>query len=61
MSPSSDRGNLGYKHRGRVLHAVRTRPIPVSQLASELKRDRQAVMRDVRLLDEHLSRRRAVP
>jgi len=37
--------------RIRLLHAVRTRPIPVSQLASELKRDRQAVMRDVRLLE----------
>jgi predicted transcriptional regulator len=37
--------------RIRVLHAIRTRPIPVSQLASELKRDRQAVMRDVRLLE----------
>jgi len=37
--------------RVRVLHAVRTRPIPVSQLASELQRDRQAVMRDVRLLE----------
>jgi predicted transcriptional regulator len=37
--------------RIRVLHAVRPRPIPVSQLASELKRDRQAVMRDVRLLE----------
>jgi predicted transcriptional regulator len=37
--------------RIRVLHAVRARPIPVSQLASELKRDRQAVMRDVRLLE----------
>jgi predicted transcriptional regulator len=37
--------------RIRVLHAVRTRPIPVSRLASELKRDRQAVMRDVRLLE----------
>ena len=37
--------------RIRVLQAVRTRPIPVSQLASELKRDRQGVMRDVRLLE----------
>jgi predicted transcriptional regulator len=34
-----------------VLHAARTGPIPASQLASELKRDRQAVMRDVRLLE----------
>ena len=37
--------------RIRLLHAVRTKPIPVSQLARELKRDRQAVMRDVRLLE----------
>jgi predicted transcriptional regulator len=37
--------------RIRVLQAVRTRRIPVSQLASDLKRDRQAVMRDVRLLE----------
>jgi|HubBroStandDraft_1064217.scaffolds.fasta_scaffold00355_23 predicted transcriptional regulator len=37
--------------RIRVLHAARTGPLPVSQLASELKRDRQAVMRDVRLLE----------
>src|SRR5580700_7815480 len=37
--------------RIRLLHAVRTRAIPVSQLARELKRDRQAVMRDVRLLE----------
>ena len=37
--------------RIRVLHAVRAKPIPVSLLASELKRDRQAVMRDVRLLE----------
>jgi predicted transcriptional regulator len=37
--------------RVRVLRAVRTKPIPVSQLASNLKRDRQAVMRDVRLLE----------
>jgi predicted transcriptional regulator len=37
--------------RIRLLHAVGAKPIPVSQLASELKRDRQAVMRDVRLLE----------
>lgn len=37
--------------RIRVLRAARTGPIPVSQLANELKRDRQAVMRDVRLLE----------
>ena len=37
--------------RIRLLHAVRARPIPLSQLAGDLKRDRQAVMRDVRLLE----------
>jgi predicted transcriptional regulator len=37
--------------RVRVLRAVRTKPLPISQLASELRRDRQAVMRDVRLLE----------
>ena len=37
--------------RIRLLHAVGTKAIPVSQLARELKRDRQAVMRDVRLLE----------
>jgi len=37
--------------RIRLLHAVGARAIPVSQLARELKRDRQAVMRDVRLLE----------
>ena len=37
--------------RVRLLHAVRAKPILVSQLASDLKRDRQAVMRDVRLLE----------
>jgi predicted transcriptional regulator len=37
--------------RVRVLQAVRAKPTPVSRLASELKRDRQAVMRDVRLLE----------
>ena len=37
--------------RVRVLHAVRTKPIPVSELARDLKRDRQAVRRDVSLLE----------
>ena len=37
--------------RIRVLRAVRTKPISVSQLVNELQRDRQAVMRDVRLLE----------
>ena len=37
--------------RIRVLQAVRAKPIPLSQLARDLKRDRQAVMRDVRLLE----------
>ena len=37
--------------RIRVLHAVRGKPIGVSQLALDLKRDRQAVRRDVKLLE----------
>jgi len=37
--------------RVRVLHTVRTKPIAVSELASDLKRDRQAVRRDVSLLE----------
>jgi predicted transcriptional regulator len=37
--------------RVRVLRAVRAKPISVSQLVNELQRDRQAVMRDVRLLE----------
>jgi predicted transcriptional regulator len=37
--------------RVRVLHAVRTGAIPVSQLANDLKRNRQAVSRDVKLLE----------
>jgi hypothetical protein len=34
--------------RVRILRAVRPKPIPVSRLASELQRDRQAVMRGKR-------------
>jgi predicted transcriptional regulator len=37
--------------RIRVLRAARNGPIAVAQLARGLKRDRQAVMRDVRLLE----------
>ena len=37
--------------RVRVPHTVGTRPIAVSKLASDLKRDRQAVRRDVSLLE----------
>lgn len=37
--------------RVRVLRAIRTRPIALSRLASGLKRDRQAVRRDVSLLE----------
>jgi predicted transcriptional regulator len=36
--------------RVRVLHAVRKKPAPVSDLAIVLKRDRTAVKRDVRIL-----------
>jgi predicted transcriptional regulator len=35
----------------RVLHAVREKPAPVSELAATLKRDRKAVKRDVSLLE----------
>jgi predicted transcriptional regulator len=36
--------------RVRVLHAVRVKPSPLSELAKTLKRDRKAVRRDVSLL-----------
>jgi len=36
--------------RVRVLHAVRAKPAPVSELAMILRRDRKAVRRDVSLL-----------
>jgi predicted transcriptional regulator len=36
--------------RVRLLHAVRAKPIPFSELAGALKRDRKAVRRDVSLL-----------
>lgn len=36
--------------RVRVLHAVRAKPAPVSELAATLRRDRKAVRRDVSLL-----------
>ena len=37
--------------RVRVIHAVRERPAPVSELAVTLRRDRKAVKRDVSLLE----------
>ena len=37
--------------RVRVLHAVRARPTPISELAGTLRRDRKAVRRDVSLLE----------
>jgi len=37
--------------RLRVLRTVRSKPAPVSKLATDLKRDRQAVRRDVNLLE----------
>ncbi len=37
--------------RVRVLHAVRAKPAPVSELAVTLRRDRKAVRRDVSLLE----------
>ncbi len=37
--------------RVRVIHAVREKPAPVSELAITLKRDRKAVKRDVTLLE----------
>jgi len=36
--------------RVRLLHAVRAKPAPVSELAVTLRRDRKAVRRDVSLL-----------
>lgn len=37
--------------RVRVIHAVREKPGPVSELAATLRRDRKAVRRDVTLLE----------
>ena len=37
--------------RVRVIHAVREKPAPVSELAVTLRRDRKAVKRDVSLLE----------
>ena len=37
--------------RVRVIHAVREKPAPVSELAATLRRDRKAVRRDVSLLE----------
>jgi predicted transcriptional regulator len=38
--------------RLRLLHAARTKPVPVSELASGLKRDTRAVTRDIDLLEQ---------
>lgn len=37
--------------RVRVIHAVREKPAPVSELAATLRRDRKAVRRDVTILE----------
>jgi predicted transcriptional regulator len=37
--------------RVRVIHALRQKPAPVSELAATLRRDRKAVKRDVTLLE----------
>jgi predicted transcriptional regulator len=37
--------------RVRVIHAIREKPAPVSELAATLRRDRKAVKRDVSLLE----------
>ena len=37
--------------RVRVIHALREKPAPVSELAATLRRDRKAVKRDVNLLE----------
>lgn len=37
--------------RVRVIHALREKPAPVSELAATLRRDRKAVKRDVALLE----------
>lgn len=47
----SDLARLVSAERVRVLHAVRARPAPVSELAVTLRRDRKAVRRDVSLLE----------
>ena len=39
--------------RVRVIHAVREKPAPVSELATTLRRDRKAVKRDVSLLESY--------
>ena len=39
--------------RVRVIHAVREKPAPVSELAATLRRDRRAVKRDVTLLESY--------
>jgi predicted transcriptional regulator len=47
----SDLARVLSAERVRVLHAVRTKPAPVSELAVTLRRDRKAVRRDVSLLE----------
>jgi predicted transcriptional regulator len=37
--------------RVRVIHALREKPAPISELATTLKRDRKAVKRDISLLE----------
>jgi predicted transcriptional regulator len=37
--------------RVRVIHAIRERPAPISELAATLRRDRKAVKRDISLLE----------
>jgi len=39
--------------RVRVIHAIREKPAPVSELAATLGRDRKAVRRDVSLLESY--------
>ena len=47
----SDLSRVLSAQRVRVLHAVRARPTPISELAGTLRRDRKAVRRDVSLLE----------
>jgi predicted transcriptional regulator len=47
----SDLARVLSTERVRVLHAVRAKPAPVSELALTLRRDRKAVRRDVSLLE----------
>jgi len=49
----SDLARILSAQRLRVLHAVRTKPTTVFELAVRLKRDRKAVRRDVSLLESY--------